>query len=101
MSGEHEDPARPARLAPGNPPGRPQNCPFVVRCPPGKYALCQCQLSARFPYCDGSHRDAAATAEGNPMQPRKVLLDVERSVAWCCCGRSANPPFCDGSHARS
>ena len=88
----------PRKPSPGEPPGHPQDRPFVVTCAPGKYALCRCRRSARFPWCDGTHR---TTPVGEVEQtPVKVVIDVEREVAWCCCGRSAKHPFCDGSHAR-
>ncbi len=78
------------------PPGQPQPAPFVVRCEAGKYAYCRCQRSARFPYCDGSHRRDPAS-EG----PLKVVLDEDRIVAWCACTGSGSLPFCDGSHRRA
>jgi CDGSH-type Zn-finger protein len=75
------------------PPGRRQDGPFVTECAAGKYAWCACGGSARYPYCDGTHR-------GTEHVPVKVTLDEPRRVAWCACGRSANRPFCDGSHNR-
>ncbi len=78
---------------PPEPPGRPQGRPYVARCAPGKYAWCRCQKSARYPYCDGTHRGTAVT-------PLKVVLDQEQVVSWCACGRSGNAPFCDGTHGR-
>jgi CDGSH-type Zn-finger protein len=80
------------RLAPGDPPGRPGKGPFIVDCPPGKYALCTCAGSRSFPYCDGTHRGTAA-------KPIKLVLEKPRRIAWCTCTRSGNRPFCDGSHA--
>ncbi len=77
-----------------DPPGRQQDGPFVAKCPPGKYAHCQCQRSANYPFCDGTHR------EGD-VKPVKVILEEERTVAWCACGKSGDMPYCDGSHARS
>ncbi len=85
---------------PGDPPGRPQRGPFVTTCPPGKYAHCQCQRSATYPYCDGSHR-ALAAADGSGPRPIKVVIDRTHTVTWCACGHSAHMPFCDGSHADS
>ncbi|MHC5062638.1 MAG: CDGSH iron-sulfur domain-containing protein [Planctomycetota bacterium] len=85
---------RAERLAPGDPPGRPQSQPFVVDCPPGKYAYCQCKHSSRYPYCDGSH-------VGSDLRPIKVIFEEARRVAWCACGQSGDKPFCDGSHAGS
>lgn len=78
------------------PPGRRQRGPFVVRCEPGRYAWCACGRSARYPYCDGSHRQQPDPAVG----PIKVQLEQAVTVAWCACGRSANRPFCDGTHGR-
>jgi CDGSH-type Zn-finger protein len=63
----------------------------VTVCKPGRYAYCVCQRSARFPYCDGTHR-------GTEHAPIKVQLDEEKQVAWCACGTSRNKPYCDGSH---
>jgi len=66
--------------------------PFVIECEARKYAWCRCQKSARYPYCDGTHRDSDVT-------PIKVSFDEPRTVAWCACGKSANAPYCDGTHA--
>ncbi len=87
------------RLMPGDPPGRVQNRPFRATCPPGRYAHCQCQQSAKFPYCDGGHRalDGSA-ANGLPQRPVKVNLAETTTVDWCACGKSGGMPFCDGSH---
>ena len=65
----------------------------MTRCAPGKYAWCQCQRSATYPLCDGTHR-------GSDDKPLKVVLDEPRTVVWCACGHSGNKPFCDGSHGR-
>ena len=77
----------------GPPPGRPRPGPWIVTCAAGKYAYCVCGGSARFPYCDGTHR-------GTDARPIKVVFDEPRTVAWCACGRSRDKPYCDGSHAR-
>ena len=50
------------------PPGRPQKGPFVARCGPGKLAWCRCLRSARYPYCDGTHR-------GSEDKPLKIVLE--------------------------
>jgi len=77
---------------PPAPPGRRQKGPFVDRCPPGRYAWCRCGRSARYPYCDGTHR-------GSEHTPLKVDLREEQTVVWCACGKSRNAPYCDGTHA--
>lgn len=74
------------------PPGRKQRGPFVDTCEPGKHAWCRCEKSARYPYCDGSHR-------GSEITPLKVVLEKACTVVWCACGQSKNAPFCDGSHS--
>ena len=75
------------------PPGRVTKGPFVDRCQARKYAWCRCQKSARFPYCDGTHR-------GSDVTPLKVVFDEPSTVVWCACGRTGNPPFCDGTHSK-
>lgn len=88
MSGPADDP----------PPGRPTDRPYVVDCAPGKHAWCRCSRSARYPLCDGTHRELPAGESA--VTPLKVTFDEPRRVAWCACGKTGNPPFCDGSHAR-
>ncbi|MEC7583371.1 MAG: CDGSH iron-sulfur domain-containing protein [Planctomycetota bacterium] len=75
------------------PPGRKLKGPFVAYCEPGKYAWCRCGKSARYPYCDGTHRDSDVT-------PVKVVVEEAKTLVWCACGATNNPPFCDGSHGR-
>ena len=77
------------------PPGQPGQAPFVTWCEAGKYAYCQCGKSARYPYCDGTHR-----ARHDGPGPIKVVLREACRVAWCACGSSQTRPYCDGSHAR-
>jgi CDGSH-type Zn-finger protein len=76
-----------------SPPGRKQKGPFVDECAPGKYAWCRCGGSARYPYCDGTHR-------GTDQAPIKVVIEQGRMIVWCACGESCNKPYCDGSHTR-
>ncbi len=64
-----------------------------MRCAAGKHAWCRCGRSARYPLCDGTHRDSEVT-------PVKIVLDEPRTVVWCACGETRTPPGCDGSHAR-
>lgn len=72
------------------PPGSHQDGPFVDHCEAGKYAWCRCGRSARYPYCDGTHR-------GSEVTPLKIVLEHPQTVVWCACGRSLHPPFCDGT----
>lgn len=69
----------------------PVKKPFVLKIEPGVYAWCSCGLSAKQPYCDGSHK---------PTDYKPVIEKVTeaKNVAWCGCKHSSTAPFCDGSH---
>lgn len=69
-----------------------QKKPYVVEETPGKRAWCACGLSAKQPYCDGSHK----TTEFKP-----IIVTIEKAgkVFWCGCKHSANAPYCDGTHS--
>ncbi len=68
-----------------------EKVPAVLTQPAGDYYWCKCGLSARQPFCDGSHKDTG-------FSPLKVTLPRERRVAWCQCKQTKNPPYCDGAH---
>ncbi len=72
-----------------------QKGPFVCDEEVGKKrAWCACGLSAKQPYCDGTHGK-----QNTGMSP--LVVSVEKAkVAWCGCKRTGTPPYCDGSHAR-
>ncbi|RMG80485.1 MAG: CDGSH iron-sulfur domain-containing protein [Bacteroidetes bacterium] len=70
-----------------------QKAPYVMDMQPGKYAWCSCGLSAKQPFCDGSHK-------GTGFTPVIVDIDEPKKVAWCGCKHTQNPPFCDGSHTK-
>lgn len=68
-----------------------QRSPIRVEEEPGVKFWCSCGLSAKQPYCDGSHK-------GSGMAPVKVEIPEKKTVAWCGCKHTANAPFCDGAH---
>lgn len=70
--------------------------PLVVEETPGKRAYCQCGLSARLPYCDGTH-----SRENTGVTPIVVELTEAGTKAICQCHLSGNRPWCDGTHSRS
>ena len=71
-----------------------QKSPYVVDVEAGKtYFWCACGLSARQPFCDGSHKTTAD-------QPVRHVAETPGRVAFCGCKHSARAPLCDGSHAR-
>jgi len=57
------------------------------------YYWCACGLSAKQPFCDGSH----ATTD---IKPVKFDSDDGGTAHLCMCKHTATPPYCDGSHAR-
>ncbi len=69
--------------------------PIVVDETCGKKAYCQCGLSAKLPYCDGTH-----SREGTGLRPFVVEITEARRLAICQCHRSGNLPYCDGTHSR-
>jgi len=66
--------------------------PIKVALEEGKtYAWCSCGLSAKQPFCDGSHR-------GTSFTPSKFVAEASKDVFLCTCKQTANPGFCDGMH---
>ena len=68
--------------------------PLVIDETPGRKAYCQCGLSEKLPYCDGTH-----AREGTGLAPCVVEVDTAGKKAVCQCHRSGNLPWCDGTHA--
>ena len=68
-----------------------QKAPYVLDVEPGKYAWCACGLSAKQPYCDGSHKTT-------DIRPIIEVITEKKKVAWCGCKISGSKPMCDGSH---
>lgn len=65
---------------------------FPVEVEEGKtYWWCQCGLSKRQPFCDGSHK---ATA----FKPVKYTAEASKKVFFCGCKQSSRAPLCDGTH---
>jgi len=57
------------------------------------YYWCACGLSARQPFCDGSHQPTGMT----PL----AFTAVKTGTAFLCqCKRTARPPYCDGTHQK-
>ncbi len=55
------------------------------------YAWCACGLSARQPWCDGSHNRTS-------FSPKVFKAEETGVKAICMCKHTKNPPYCDGSH---
>ena len=68
-----------------------QKVPYVLEVEPGKYAWCACGLSAKQPYCDGSHKTT-------DIRPIIEEINEKKKVAWCGCKQTGRKPMCDGSH---
>ena len=65
--------------------------PAVLELEAGDYWWCACGLSAKQPFCDGSHK-------GTEFRPLKFTLEAPKKAALCRCKRTKNPPYCDGTH---
>ncbi len=69
-----------------------QKAPFAVAVEAGKsYWWCACGLSARQPFCDGSHKTTTFT-------PVEYAATATQTVYFCGCKHSAKKPLCDGTH---
>ena len=71
-----------------------QKSPYIYKVEKDeKVAWCSCGLSAKQPFCDGSHKTTL-------MRP--MLLDVKagETIAFCGCKQTGNAPRCDGTHSR-
>ncbi|MBI1754288.1 MAG: CDGSH iron-sulfur domain-containing protein [Acidobacteria bacterium] len=65
--------------------------PAVLDMEPGSYFWCTCGLSAKQPFCDGSHKACG-------MRPMKVEIQEAGEKAFCQCKHTKTAPFCDGTH---
>jgi len=69
-----------------------QKAPYGVEVEAGKtYYWCACGLSAKQPFCDGSHK-------GTGLNPMPHISDKASKIWFCGCKASANKPLCDGAH---
>ena len=69
-----------------------QKAPYKVSLESGKdYWWCSCGLSARQPYCDGSHKPTG-------LNPHKFTATESKDYYLCGCKATKNNPFCDGTH---
>ena len=56
-----------------------------------RYAWCSCGLSAKDPYCDGSHK-------GTGFKPMIAKEEADKTIFLCSCKNTSNSPYCDGTH---
>lgn len=56
-----------------------------------KYFWCACGLSAKQPFCDGSHK-------GTDFLPVEYVAEVDGEVLFCACKHTNSQPICDGTH---
>lgn len=69
-----------------------QKKPYGIDVEAGKsYFWCQCGLSNKQPFCDGSHKSTSFT-------PVKYQAEESKKVFFCGCKHSKGKPLCDGTH---
>ena len=71
--------------------------PTAVQVEKGKvYAWCTCGLSAKNPFCDGTHK--TIPEEDGIYKSLKFTAEEDGEVWLCNCKQTKTAPFCDGSH---
>lgn len=74
--------------------GPAANAPIAVEVEEGRtYWWCSCGLSARQPFCDGSHK-------GTDFAPLAWESPRSGKVFFCACKKTGRSPLCDGAHNR-
>jgi CDGSH-type Zn-finger protein len=69
-----------------------QKAPYSLAVEAGKtYWWCACGLSAKQPFCDGSHK-------GTEFAPKPYTAEADGEAWLCGCKHTHNAPLCDGSH---
>jgi CDGSH-type Zn-finger protein len=69
-----------------------QKAPYPVQLEAGKtYYWCACGLSAKQPFCDGSHKTTAFT-------PLPYKAETTGEAYLCGCKQTHSPALCDGTH---
>lgn len=69
-----------------------QKAPYSVEVTAGeKYYWCSCGLSAKQPFCDGSHQDTK-------FVPIEFEASESSKLFICGCKHSGAVALCDGSH---
>jgi CDGSH-type Zn-finger protein len=58
------------------------------------YSWCACGLSAKQPFCDGTHKNMSTCTPIRWTAPRS------QKVYFCGCKQSVNRPLCDGTHGK-
>lgn len=70
------------------------NAPARVELEAGvDYAYCPCGLSAKQPFCDGTHKKTDTGYRSLHFMPEK-----SGTYSLCMCKQTKTPPYCDGSH---
>jgi CDGSH iron-sulfur domain-containing protein 3 len=57
------------------------------------YHWCSCGLSAKQPFCDGSHK-------GTSFTPVKFEATESKRVLFCMCKQTGTQPLCDKTHIK-